>query len=294
MRIATSISLVLSIAASSSLMAETTQQTITFKSSGQTVVGTLALPEGNPAPVVLLLHGFSGTRDELKTEIVTEGVFTRTALQLADNGYASLRIDFRGSGESIDDLTFAETTFDGQVTDAIAAIDYLKNSDQVKSDQINLIGWSQGGLVATAVAGRTNDLDAIALWAAVGDPKQTFGDLFGAETMQAGFAADANTSVAITLPWGAEIELNGSFFHGIENFDPIKEIQSWEGPLFVAQGTKDTIVLPENAGRIIEAHEGPEQIWIAEMDHVFNTFETSETLDKQLEATIAFLNKHTR
>ena len=268
------------------------EETITFTSADQNVFGTLALPEGGPAPVVLMLHGFTGARDELKTDHVKAGVFARTARRLAEQGYASLRIDFRGSGESVDDLSFAQTTFDSQIADALAAVAYLKSSEQVQSDEIYLIGWSQGGLVATAVAGRSKDLDVVALWAAVADPKLTYGALLGPEVMKMGKAAGANEAVKVKLPWGAEIELNGTFFEGIESFDAIAEIAAFKGPLFVAQGIKDTTVVPESADKLIAAHEGPEQLWKADMGHVFNTFTTEKTLDELIDVTISFFKKH--
>ena len=56
---------------------------------------------------------------------IEETMFSRTARVLAENGIASLRIDFRGSGESTDGFTFAETTFTSQVSDALAAVEYL-------------------------------------------------------------------------------------------------------------------------------------------------------------------------
>ena len=52
---------------------------ITLTSNGQEMIGTLHLPEGDPAPVVLLLHGFTGARDELATDHVPGGVFVYTA-----------------------------------------------------------------------------------------------------------------------------------------------------------------------------------------------------------------------
>ena len=269
------------------------EEVISFLSDGQTVVGTLALPHGDPAPVVLMLHGFTGSRDELKTDHVTEGVFARTAARLVERGYASLRIDFRGSGESLDDLTFAETTFEGQVSDALSAIDYLQASHKVQGGDIHMIGWSQGGLVASAVAGRSGgDLDAVALWNAVEDPGQTFSSLLGADVMQAGMAAAPGEAVAVTLPWGAEIELNGAFFEGIESFDPSAEIASYPGPLLVIQGERDTTVLPSSADAFMQAHEGPEELWMADMDHVFNAFATDETLEQIIEATAAFFAAH--
>jgi len=52
-----------------------TETVVTFKSAGQDVVATLAVPPGDASPVVLMLHGFTGARDELKTTAVPNGVF---------------------------------------------------------------------------------------------------------------------------------------------------------------------------------------------------------------------------
>lgn len=273
-------------------LAQPAEERVDLQSGGQPFIGTLVLPEGDPAPVVLLLHGFTGSRNELPIPNTEDGVFSRTARLLAESGYASLRIDFRGSGESIANMTFEATTFEGQVADALAAVDYLKSLDRVDGGDVFVIGWSQGGLVASAVAGRSDALDAAALWQAVGDPQATFGGLLGAETMAAGMAAAPDETIKATLPWGAEIGLNGAFFDGIETFDPMAEIAAYSGPLFVTKGMLDTTVLPEASDAFMAAHEGPEELWTAEMDHVFNVFTTTETLDDMVAATVAFFNAH--
>lgn len=261
---------------------------------GQEFVGTLALADDGPAPVVLMLHGFTGARDELKTEAVPSGVFARTAKALAENGFSSLRIDFRGSGESLADLSFADTTFEGQVNDALAAVAWLENRDDVDASDMYLIGWSQGGLVATAAAGRSGDrFDAVALWAAPADPEGTFGTLIDAETLEKGLALTGDQAVSLTLPWGAEIALKGGFFQDLVTFEPTEEIAAYDGPLLVAQGTEDTTVPPANADMLIDAHDdGPEQLWTAKMDHVFNSFATAETLDEMVGVTIDFFQRH--
>ncbi|MBL4558195.1 MAG: alpha/beta fold hydrolase [Rhodobacteraceae bacterium] len=225
-------------------LAQPAEETVQLMSDGQAMVATLATPDGPPAPVVLLLHGFTGSRDELAIPNTDDGVFSRAARLLAEDGFASLRIDFRGSGDSVADMTYEATTFEGQVTDALAAIDYLRALDAVDGDDIHVIGWSQGGLVAAAVAGRAEGLDAVALWQAVGDPETTYGGILGAETMAAGMAAAPDETITATLPWGAEIGLNGAFFEGIATFDPMAEIAAYDGPLFVTRGTLDTTVLP--------------------------------------------------
>ena len=76
------------------------EEVISFQSHGAKVVGTLTTPGGGPAPVVILFHGFTGSRDELAVANTKDGVFSRTAHALAAAGYASVRIDFRGSGQS--------------------------------------------------------------------------------------------------------------------------------------------------------------------------------------------------
>lgn len=273
-------------------IAQIAEERVELRSEEQTFIGTLALPEGEPAPVVLLLHGFTGSRDELPIPNTEEGVFGRTARLLGENGYASLRIDFRGSGESIADMTFEATTFEGQVADALAAVEYLRSLDTVDGEDVFVIGWSQGGLVASAVAGRSGTLDAVALWQAVGYPTATFGGLLGDEALSAGMAAAPDETITASLPWGVDIALNGAFFDGVESFDPIAEIAAYPGPLFVTKGMLDTTVMPEASEAFIAAHEGPEQLWTAEMDHVFNVFTTTETLDAMVAATVAFFEAH--
>ncbi|WP_394155756.1 alpha/beta hydrolase family protein [Loktanella salsilacus] len=268
--------------------AQVTEEVVTLSSGGQELVGTLLLPGGDPAPVVLMLHGFTGSRDELATPAVENGVFAHTAAVLADKGFASLRIDFRGSGESTADITYEATTFEGQIADALAAVDYLEGLDAIDTSDINLIGWSQGGLVAAAVAGRSDKLDAVALWQAVGDVSATYEGLLTEDFVAEGKSIGADETISTTLPWGAEVSLNGAFFQGMDAIDPLTEIAAYSGPLFVTQGTTDTTVLPENADAFIAAHEGPEELWAYEMDHSFNVFADAVALDAMIDATASF------
>ena len=86
----------LAVWAASAHWAMAKEMRVSIPVDGQSVVGTLEIPDDAtaPAPVVLMLHGFTGTRDELPVKDTEDGVFTRTARELSKNGYASLRIDF--------------------------------------------------------------------------------------------------------------------------------------------------------------------------------------------------------
>ena len=79
-----------------SFAASATEQAVNFMVNGMKVVGTLNLPDGvKKPPVVLLLHSFGGSQDEMKIPAVNEGIFARTARVWAKQGIASLRIDYR-------------------------------------------------------------------------------------------------------------------------------------------------------------------------------------------------------
>ena len=147
---------------------------IGFSNEGQSIVGTLAVPEGEgPFPVALLLHGFTGTRHELPVLGTDDTMFSRAARWLGERGVASLRIDFRGSGES--DGAWEDTTFSGQISDAVAALDYLETLEWVDRGRISIVGLSQGGLVGAATAGRDARVNYLVLWSAASNPVMSYG-----------------------------------------------------------------------------------------------------------------------
>lgn len=259
-----------------------------FPVLGQRVTGTLCLPRGGPAPVVLMLHGFTGSRDEMPVAGVGEGVFSRSARRLAQQGLASLRIDFRGSGTSEGD--FSDTTYEGQIADAVAAVQVLQAEPRVQGQRLALLGWSQGGLVAATVAGRLKSPLATALWAAVADPVESLGGTMGPEVLAAGLKT-GNVALPIHLSW-KDIALKQGYFDGMMALNPVAELAAYAGPLFVAHGLWDTAVLPHAADRFLAAHTGPHQAWIEAMDHSFNATQGPEMLDRLLDATALFFRQN--
>lgn len=273
----------------SSVQAQTTEETINYPVDGLNIVGTLSMPAGDPAPVVLLLHGFGGTRDELEIPAAKEGIYTRAARQLAEAGYASLRIDFPGSGDSGGE--FADMTYSGQIAAATAALDFLKADPRVNGSKIAVIGWSQGGLVASAIAGRTGIPVATALWAAVGEPEVTFATLLGADKIAAGLKTGA-TPLELPMPWGFSLYLKQPYFEEILTTHPLEEILAYKGPLFVAEGLNDEAIPVGTGEKFIAAHDGPEELWIRPMDHGFNSAAGVQTVDEMVAATVAFFKPY--
>lgn len=262
------------------------ETTVRFAVNGQTVIGTLALPPGLPAPVVLLFHGFTGSRHEMETPVLGKGIFAHAAERLAAAGLASLRIDFRGSGES--DGAFADTTYDGQATDGLAAIEFLDRELGVDASRLGIIGWSQGGLIAALVAGRSPRPAAVALWAPVAEPVPTLALLFGAERIAQGRKLGGK-AMTLDLPWDATIQLRQGFFEGVHTVRPLEEIARYPHPLFVAEGSNDPVIPPGAAEAYADAHPGITQTWIRPMDHAFNAERERDMLDALMDATVAFL-----
>ncbi len=270
------------------------EQVITLENEGQRVMATLETPDsGGPAPVVLLLHGFTGTRDELPIQDTDEGVFSRTARVLAEAGYASLRIDFRGSGES--GGMWEDTTFSGQVSDAVMAIDHLAGHPEVDGSRIAILGWSQGGLVGALAAQARPDVKAVILWAPVVEPRRTFGDLFGDDFIESALVAAPDEVMTAALPWGVDTKLRAAFFREFATTSPGDAIADYPGPLLVIAGSNDTVVAPqpETSQILIDYHEGAEDLVIFETDHVWDAFSGPAMLDENMiPTTIAWLAQH--
>lgn len=267
------------------------ERVVSFENQGQTVVGTLATPTHvrPPYPTVLILHGFTGTRDELPVVGTDDGMFSRTARMLAEHGYASLRIDFRGSGES--DGVFEDTTFTGQISDALVALDYLDRSKKVDDDRLAVLGLSQGGLVTAAVAAADDRVDSIVLWSPVANPPDTYKLILGADEVAEGLVSDV---VHIVLPWGAEIDLRRPFFEDLYAVDPVAEITDYDGPMLVVVGSRDDTVTPQPYyGQLyLNYHDGAEHLTVLDGDHVFDVLTDAgpAVLDQAIAESLAWLD----
>ena len=276
--------------ASSMAQYSVSESDISFSNQSQTIIGTLAMPEGDgPFPASLLLHGFTGTRHELPVVGTEDTMFSRAARWLGERGVASLRIDFRGSGES--EGAWQDTTFSSQISDTIAALDYLEMLEGVDSGRISILGLSQGGLVAAATAGRDARVSNLVLWSAVSNPVMSYGILLGSDNLLAGAAA-SDVALTIELPWGAETTLKGAFFEDIFLVDPVAEIVGYGGPLLAITGARDTTVTPQpHAGQVfLDYHEGAEALVVLDGDHVFDVLAgVTEVIDEALAYSLAWL-----
>jgi len=274
------------------VVAEEKRVEISFED--QTIVGTLNLPNGAEAPkVALLLPGFMSVRDELPIAGLGRGVFAVLADQLAEQDIASLRIDYRGSGES--DGVWEDTAFSTQIADAVAAIDWLATSSDVDGDSISIVGWSQGGLVASHAAATRTEVRSLSLWAPVVQPRVTYSNLLSADLVAKAQAGAVDELHKATLPWGVDTSLKGLFFHELFTTSTAGAVAQYDGPMLVIVGEKDTVVAPQPASgqSLLDYHEGEEKLMVFDTGHVWGAFVGPEMLmDHVMPTTASWIAAH--
>lgn len=118
------------------------QMHVKIPSDGLELAGVLHIPDshkpGQKLPAFIVLHGFMGSKDESHAEI--------QAKMLEDWGYAALRIDFRGCGDS-GGLRGYVLCLD-QVADTSNALTWLAQRPEIDGARIAVIGHSFGAAVA--------------------------------------------------------------------------------------------------------------------------------------------------
>jgi len=63
---------------------------------------------------------------------------------------------------------------------------------------------------------------------------------------------------------------------------------------FVIHGYTLIYPQPQSGQLLLTYHKGPGELWVRPMDHVFNVFDETKTVDELIEATGAFVTKNTR
>ncbi len=125
--------------------------TFTNKKEGNTLAGTLTIPEGDgPFPALVLVSG-SGQQNR-NEELMNHRPFWVIADYLSRRGVAVLRYDDRGMGGSTGEVLNA-TSLDFSY-DAEAAFDYLLNRKEINASEIGILGHSEGGIINFMVAER--------------------------------------------------------------------------------------------------------------------------------------------
>jgi dienelactone hydrolase len=193
-----------------------------------------------------MAHGHGGTRDEA-------GGFRRLAEELARRGIASLRMDFSGSGDSVE--PFVANRLSRMGYDLRSGLEFVRSMPGVNGQRIAVVGYSMGARVA--MLGLEDGYAAAVLWAPVGTdgPDAIFGLFGGGDNYRRlrSVASSGSGHADFFTPWGQQQRLSCNWFRDMESSMPLEAIGSYPGPVLVVHGDSDPIIPSSVAETVVEA-----------------------------------------
>lgn len=252
------------------------EQQVFINSSQQSLSAVLHIPHGERSPGVILCHGFMGNK------IGQHRLFVKTARSLADKGFAVLRFDYSGCGDSTGD--HADISLHRQILETKDAISFMHNHPRVIKGNLTVLGLSMGACVASLTAAQDDRVNRLILWAPVARPFKDLLGIIGYDHM--------NKTIKLGSSDFNGFELGQNFFKSLRTTNPLEEIKNYQGDCFIVHGSGDTEIDSENAKMYYEVLAAGENRGkhglriIPGADHTFSSI----LWEKQLiESTLEFL-----
>lgn len=247
-------------------------------SKGLNLAAFIHYPSKNEKyPAMIISHGFTGYKEEAHLE--------ELAKTLAKNGFAAIRFDCSGSGES--EGTFSKDYLVSNYLEDIKSVfNYVQNLKFVNKDKIGICGHSLGGMLSVIFASMQPEIKVCipisptttiiaANWikAVIEDWEKT--GWFDKE-----FSKDGNR---IRIPF--------SFIKDANKFNALDFVQNLRCPLLLALGLADDVVSPSDSKKIFTAANEPKSlIEIEGMGHDYKKH--PEQIEIVNEKILFFLKKH--
>lgn len=119
-------------------------------------------------PGVVLVPGSGQVDRNENAKKLPINAFREIATDLAGKGIATLRYDKRGVGKSQGD--FWSTGFYDNVSDASAALRFLKSHEHIRSDQVFMLGHSEGAVITIRLGAMGAEFTGAILLAGTAQP----------------------------------------------------------------------------------------------------------------------------
>jgi uncharacterized protein len=253
------------------------ERAVTFRSAGLDLAGTLTLPAtGEPPPAVLLLPGSGQTDRNDNARALAINVFPPFVQALDGAGLATFRYDKRGVGASAGD--YWRTGFDDRLTDAVAAVDWLRGQPDVDSSRIFVLGHSEGALLAVRLAAGGAPVAGLVLLAGSAKTGEQTLRWQGAKIAASitgfpGFVlrvlhidplraqdkaiARVKATNSDTLRIQLVQKLNAKWMREFIAYDPEPDLAAVRVPVLAITGAKDLQVDPADVDRMAQLITGP-------------------------------------
>lgn len=220
---------------------------------GEKLVGYLHVPENSNGKGVVLSHCFTCSR-HIK-------VLRELCTGLSGDGFAVLRFDFSGNGES--EGSFKDSNYSKQVNDLQSAVDFM-NKQGIK--EVGMAGHSMGAasaILAGAVDNRIVSLLVLASPSSTKSVKTVFSKEKIDEIYEKG---EGKVEVA-----GKEYVLDKDYFENAKGHTLLDSLHDSHKPICIIHGKNDDTVLPSCAHDLMEAASGTKELHIIDADHMFSS-----------------------
>lgn len=233
------------------------------------ISGILSIPDNNETkiPIVLLLHGFGSNKNEVNN------TFSIAADKLLDQGIGTLRIDFRGFGESTGNTS--ETTIENMLSDASHALEYILHLPCVDIQRIGVCGFSLGaGISILVTTDSGNTIKSMCLLSPTGELSEDFKSYLGFDNYHK--VEMAKDAVEIDLGW-RKIKLKDKFINSLKQYHIKDALASYKGSFFAVAGTRDSSCA--NAESLIDLSQSRNKKLrvMQDADHIFNAFDEEKS-----------------
>lgn len=226
-------------------------------STGARLAGVLHVPATDVHGAILLAHCFTCSKD-LHT-------MTRLASGLSDAGYAVLRFDFTGLGDS--EGEFETTTVSHDVRDLVAAATALIDRG---FGPCGLLGHSLGGAAALLAARRLHTVRSVATIGAPASPAHV-------RHLFADAVDDGGPTVSVTIG-GRRFDVARGFVDDLETHDQQGSVAGLGRPLMIVHAVDDEVVEVSEGERVFAQARQPKAFHpLLDADHLL----TSRTVAEQ-------------
>ena len=230
------------------------EQTIQFENHlGETLAATLHQPATPPAAAIVAGHCFTCSRHT--------GILRRICSDLGRAGFAVLRFDFSGNGQS--QGQFIQSTWSKQIREMLAAVAFMQARG---ADWIGLVGHSLGAAIALLTAQQSDAIDAVCRVAGRVSPSRPMHFLTPSQQQTLSDTGQVEFSSR-----GRRLQLDRDFFDDARRYDLMAATRAVAVPMLVVHGDADDII-PVSEARLARAAnpERVELMIVADGDHMLS------------------------
>lgn len=259
------------------------ERTLRIPSGDIFLAATLHEPDGSARqtsqkhPLVIICHGFIGSR------IGVDRLFVKAARELTANGFAVLRFDYGGCGES--DGDYGAGGLDVLLSQTRDVLDYAFALESIDPARVSLIGHSLGGAVSMLTASQDKRISSLVLWAAVARPYDDIVRIVGEKEYQEALLTGKTDHHGYLL--------QDRFFQSLNGTLPLRGAKQYEGDALLLHGNRDDVISVdsmfhyERELRLRRRGRSETEIIIGG-DH---TFSTADSYARLIGSTVKWLRK---